>query len=186
MGGFDMREKNTRATQPPGQEHINMNTKERNEKIELYGRGYDLLKAALVEVPAEAMYFKPEPQEWSVYEVIIHIADSESNAALRARKLIVEPGGTIMPYNQPLWADVLNYHEHNFDDALEVTRLARKTTYELLKRVPEIVFNTHWIKHPEYDEPYTFDKWVDIYSAHIPGHIEQIQNNVKAWKAQNH
>lgn len=159
-----------------------MDTKERNEKLELYGRGFDLLKATLTQVPQEAMTFKPEPKEWSVYEVIIHIADSESNAALRARKLIVEPGGSIMPYDQALWADVLNYHEHNIEDALEVTRLARKTTYELLKRIPDTVFDTHWIKHPEYDEPYTFDKWIDVYSAHIPGHIEQIQNNVIAWK----
>ncbi len=159
-----------------------MKTQERNEKLELYGRGYDLLKASLAEVPAEAMLFKPEPKEWSVYEVIIHIADSETNAALRARKLIVEPGGSIMGYNQPLWAEVLNYHEHNLEDALEATRLARKTTYELLKRIPEIVFDTHWIKHPEYEEPYTFDKWFDVYSAHIPGHVEQIQNNMIAWK----
>ena len=159
-----------------------MNTQERNEKLELYGHGYDLLKAALAEVPQEAMHFKPEPKEWSVYEVIIHIADSETNAALRARKLIVEPGGSLMGYNQPLWVDVLNYHEHNFEDALEVTRLARKTTYELLKRIPEIVFDTHWIKHPEMEGQYTFDKWIDIYSRHIPGHIEQIQNNMIAWR----
>ena len=159
-----------------------MNTQERNEKLELYGHGYDLLKAALAEVPQEAMHFKPEPKEWSVYEVIIHIADSETNAALRARKLIVEPGGSLMGYNQPLWAEVLNYHEHNFEDALEVTRLARKTTYELLKRIPEIVFDTHWIKHPEMEGQYTFDKWIDIYSRHIPGHVEQIQNNMIAWK----
>ena len=79
-----------------------MDIQERNEKIELYGRGVDLLKAALAEVPQEALKFKPEPKEWSVYEIIIHIADSESNAALRARKLIIEPGGSIMPYNQPL------------------------------------------------------------------------------------
>jgi DinB superfamily len=158
-----------------------MNTQERNEKIELYGRGFDLLKAALAEVPQEAMKFRPEPKEWSVYEVIIHIADSESNAALRARKLIVEPGGTLMPYDQDAWTDTLQYNDHNLEDALGVTRLARKTTYELLKRLPETVFS-HSIVHPEYPDPYTFDKWVDIYSAHIPGHIEQIQNNVKAWK----
>ena len=159
-----------------------MNTQERNEKLELYGHGYDLLKAALAEVPQEAMHFKPEPKEWSVYEVIIHIADSETNAALSARKLIVEPGGSLMGYNQPLWVDVLKYHEHNLEDALEVTRLARKTTYELLKRIPEIVFDTHWIKHPEMEGQYTFDKWIDIYSRHIPGHIEQIQNNMIAWR----
>ena len=159
-----------------------MNTQERNEKIELYGRGYDLLKAALKEVPAEAMYFKPEPKEWSVHEIIVHIADSETNAALRARKLIVEPGGTLMGYDQDKWAVELNYHEHDLEDALEATRIARKTTYRLLKTVSEEIFNTHWIKHPEMEGQYTFDKWIDIYSRHIPGHIEQIQNNVIAWK----
>jgi hypothetical protein len=158
-----------------------MNKQKLNEKIELYGHGYDLLKAALTEVPQEAMKFKPAPTEWSVHEIIIHIADSESNAALRARKLIVEPSGTIMAYDQDKWTDTLKYHEHNIEDALEVTRLVRKTTYELLKRQPDEVF-THTIIHPEYDEPYTFDKWVDIYSAHIPGHIEQIKDNMKLWK----
>jgi hypothetical protein len=158
-----------------------MNSQERNEKIELYGRGYDLLKTALAEVPQEAMNFKPEPTEWSVYEIIIHIADSETNAALRARKLIVEPGGSLMGYDQAQWAVTLNYHEHNLEDALEVTRLARKTTYELLKRQPEEVFNS-WINHPEYEAPYTFEQWVNNYSAHIPGHIEQIKNNIILWK----
>ncbi len=159
-----------------------MNTQERNEKIELYGRGMDLLKAALAEVPQEALKFKPEPTEWSVHEIIIHIADSESNAALRARKLIVEPGGTLMGYDQDAWAITLNYHEQSLEDALETTRLVRKTTYELLKRQPEEVF-THSIIHPEMSGDYTFEKWLNIYSGHIPGHIEQIQNNMKLWKS---
>lgn len=158
-----------------------MDNKERNEKIELYGRGYELLKTALAEVPAEAMKFKPEPKEWSVYEIIIHISDSESNAASRARKLIAEPGGVLMGYDQDIWAATLNYHEQDLEDALETTRLVRKTTYELLKKQPDMVF-THAVKHPEYSEPYTFEKWINIYSAHIPGHIEQIRNNVKLWR----
>ncbi len=160
-----------------------MNTQERNEKIELYGRGFSLLKAALAEVPQDAMKFKPAPTEWSVYEIIIHIADSESNAALRARKLIVEPGGTLMGYDQDAWANTLHYHEADLEDALETIRLVRKTTYELLKRQPDEVFKNS-VKHPEYDEPYTFEKWIDIYSAHIPGHTEQIQNIIKLWRAQ--
>ncbi|MBI1793900.1 MAG: DinB family protein [Chloroflexi bacterium] len=158
-----------------------MDIKERNEKIELYGRGFDLLKAALAQVPQEAMKFKPEPKEWSVHEIIIHLADSESNSALRARKLIVEPGGTLMGYDQDQWAIQLNYHEQSLEDALEILRLARKSTYELLKRQPDEVF-THSIVHPEMNEPYTFEKWISIYSKHIPGHIEQIKNNVKLWK----
>jgi hypothetical protein len=158
-----------------------MDEQERNEKIELYGRGYDLLIAALADTPREAWTFKPEPEEWSIHEVLIHLADSESNAALRARKLIVEPGSTLMGYDQDKWANELNYHDHSYEDALEIVRLARKTTYELLKKQPDEVFE-HTVKHPEYEEPYMFEQWLNLYSAHIPGHIEQIQNNYKLWR----
>jgi hypothetical protein len=160
-----------------------MDKKERDEKIELYGRGVDLLTEALKDIPREMWQFKPAPTEWSVHEIIIHLADSESNAALRARKLMVEPGGTIMGYDQDKWAVELNYHDQSWEDALETVRLVRKTTYALLKRQPEEVF-THALKHPEYEDPYTFEKWLKIYSGHIPAHIEQIKNNHMIWKSQ--
>lgn len=158
-----------------------MNAAERNEKIELYGNGFNMLVAVLKDIPREMWQFKPEPNEWSIHEVIIHLADSETNAALRARMLIVEPGGTLMGYDQDAWANTLNYHEQDLQDALEILHFARKTTYELLKKQPDEVFE-HIVIHPEYKEPYTFDNWLDIYSAHIPGHIEQIMNNYKIWK----
>jgi hypothetical protein len=160
-----------------------MQREERNEKIELYGNGYDLLIGTLRDIPREMWTFKPEPKEWSVHEVLVHLADSESNAALRARKLIAEPGGTLMGYDQDQWAIELDYHDQSYEDALEIVRLVRKTTYELLKKQADEVFE-HSVRHPEYDEPYTFEQWLDIYSAHIPGHIEQIRNNYEIWRDQ--
>ena len=160
-----------------------MNIDERNQKIELYGQGFEMLVHILQDIPREMWQFKPAPNEWSVHEVILHLADSESNAALRARKLIVEPGGTLMGYDQEQWAITLDYHDQDLEDALDVLRLARKTTYSLLKKQPDEVFH-HIVIHPEYNEPYTFENWLDIYSAHIPGHIEQIMNNYKIWRDQ--
>jgi len=160
-----------------------MKVDERNQKIELYGSGFDMLVHVLQDIPREMWKFKPVPQEWSIHEVIIHLADSESNAALRARKLIVEPGGTLMGYDQEQWATQLDYHEQDLEDALDVVRLARKTTYQLLKKQPDEIFERIVI-HPEYNEPYTFENWLNIYSAHIPGHIEQIMNNYKIWRDQ--
>jgi hypothetical protein len=160
-----------------------MNQHERNEKIELYGCGYDQLIEALKDIPKEMWKFNPAPGEWSVHEVLVHLADSESNAALRARKLIVEPGGTLMGYDQEKWTTALDYHDQSYEDALEIVRLVRKTTHELLKKQPDEVFE-HWVKHPEYDELYTFENWLNIYSAHIPGHIDQIRNNYKIWRDQ--
>ena len=160
-----------------------MNKQERDEKLELYSKGHALLLETLKDIPREMWKFKPDSKEWSVHEVLVHLADSESNAALRARKLIVEPGGTLMGYDQDKWTVELDYHDQSYEDSLEIVRLVRKTTYELLKKQNDEVFD-HWVKHPEYEEPYTFDDWINIYSAHIPGHIEQIKNNYKIWRDQ--
>jgi hypothetical protein len=67
------------------------------------------------------------------------------------------------------------------NDALKMVKYARKTTYQLLKSLPDEVFE-HSIIHPEYDKPYTFTMWLTVYSEHIPGHIEQIKKNYEAWK----
>lgn len=159
-----------------------MNRAEIDEKIEQYGRGFHLLTAALAEVPREAWSFRPAPDEWSVHEIIVHMADSESMSALRARKLIAEPGSTLMGYDEAKWADALVYRGQSADDALEIIRLARQSTYELLKRQPDEVFN-HFVIHPEYpDAPYAFEQWLDIYAGHIPDHIDQIKRSYRAWK----
>jgi hypothetical protein len=155
---------------------------ERNAKIELYGRGYDALKAALAELPREAWDFKPSSQDWSVHEIIVHMGDSESMAALRVRKLIVEPGSNLMGYEEARWAGALDYQHQDVECALDIIRLARQTTYVLLKRLPDDVF-THSVVHPEHDEPYTFEGWLNIYSGHIPDHIEQMRRAVQAWRA---
>jgi len=161
---------------------MTMTRDEINAKIEEYGRGYELLTTALSEVPKEAWLHRPSPKEWSVHEIIVHMADSESMSALRARKLIVEPGSMLMGYEEAKWADALHYKEQSVEEALEIIRLARKSTYELLKRQPDDVF-THSVIHPEYpDEPYAFEQWLNIYARHIPDHIEQLKRSYQAWE----
>lgn len=160
-----------------------MNRKEREEKIELYGRGHALLTEALAGVPLQAWNHRPAPDSWSVHEIIVHIGDSESMAALRLRKLIVEPGSTLMGYEEAKWADALDYRSQDPRDSLEIIRLARLTSYRLLKSLPEPVFS-HAVTHPEYSEPYTFEQWLNIYSRHIPDHIGQIREVHRAWLEQ--
>ena len=159
-----------------------MNKEERERKIEEYGRGYELLTAALADIPPEAWEFKPSAEDWSVHEILVHMGDSESMAALRARKLIVEPGSRLMGYEESKWAGALDYQHQDAESSLDIIRLARQTTYALLKTLPDEVF-THTVIHPEHAEPYTFERWLDIYSRHIPDHIEQMRNAVKNWKS---
>ena len=160
-----------------------MSPEERKLKIKRYGKGYAMLKEALADIPRKAWKFKPAPTEWSIHEIIIHLADSETNAALRARLLAAEPGRAVMAYDQDKWALRLNYHDQDVEDALNLVKSARKMTYKWLKTLPDEVFE-NTVSHAEYDKPYSFEMWLSNYSEHIPGHIEQIKNNFELWKQQ--
>jgi hypothetical protein len=112
------------------------------------------------------------------------MADSEAIGALRLRTLIAEPGSTLMTYDEAQWAHALNYRNQNPDDALQSFRLTRQMTYHLLKTLSDQVF-THSVIHPDFDEPYTLEQWLNIYTHHVPEHVEQLKNNYRGWKEQN-
>lgn len=163
-----------------------MNQVERKAMIEEYGRGFDLLSAALAQVPPEARKWKPAPSEWSINEILVHMADSECVGAVRARILIAEPGAKIMPYEEDIWAAALDYQNQNADDALQLFKFLRRTTYNVLKTLPDQVFSNSAIHptggYPEYGEDYTLEKWLRIYTRHVRDHLEQMQKTGNAWK----
>jgi hypothetical protein len=159
-----------------------MTSAERKEKIESYGRAPEMLEAALKEFPRAMWQFKPAPDRWSIHEIIIHLADSEANSYVRARRLIAEPGKDVMAYDQDIWTAKLNYHAQSTEDAVELFRWLRKTTYDLIRALPDSVW-THTAAHPEYGS-YGFERWLDIYERHTAGHIAQMRQNYEAWKAQ--
>lgn len=160
-----------------------MDKAERHALIEKYGRAYDDFIAGLNQIPKEAWLFKPAPKEWSVHQVIVHLADSETNSYLRARRLIADPELPVMAYDQDLWADKLDYHDQSTEDALNVLKGVRKMTYDLIRKLPDEMWSRS-APHPEYKEPYTFEKWLRIYSNHPYEHLGQIQDNFRMWQEQ--
>jgi len=153
---------------------------ERSQKIKAYGEGYKLLVQALKRFPKKMWKWKPAPEKWSIHEILVHLADSETNAYLRARLFLAEPGKPVMAYDQDLWAQRLDYHTQDANEALALVGLVRKTTYKLIRNASEEAWAARCI-HPEH-ENYTFDRWLEIYARHIPGHVGQMQRNYDAWK----
>ncbi len=161
-----------------------MTKQERNSLIESYGSAYNILIEALKEFPVEMWQWKPAPGKWSIHEVLIHIADSEANSFVRCRRLIAEPGSGVYGYDQDTWATKLNYHQQDTDDALQLFKWLRKTSYELLKTVTDETWTNSYIEHSEVGKM-TFEEWLKIYEEHIPVHILQMKLNFEAWKARN-
>ena len=110
---------------------------EREKLIEQYARGPARVKEALARVPKEALQWRPAEGKWSVHEVVVHCADSETNASLRIRYLIAEKEPLIVGYDQEAWARVFDYHAQPIEDALVATAAARGRTLPVLRQMSE-------------------------------------------------
>jgi len=154
---------------------------DREKLIEQYTRGPARLKEALAKVPKQALQWRPAEGKWSAHEVVVHCADSETNASLRIRYLLAEKEPVILGYDQDAWARALDYHAQPLEDALAATTAARGRTVPLLKSMSE----ADWTKAGRHTEsgPYTALDWLRVYAAHLEGHASQIERNLAAWNA---
>jgi hypothetical protein len=158
-----------------------MSREERDALVEQYARGPERIREALTRVPLEALQWRPGPGKWSAHEVVVHCADSETNAAMRLRYLIAEKEPLIVGYDQEAWARLFDYHAQPLEESLAATSAARERTVPLLRAMTE----ADWAKEGRHTESgrYTAEDWLRIYAAHLEGHARQIGRNAEAWKA---
>jgi hypothetical protein len=154
---------------------------ERQRKIESYGQAYQVLSAALAQFPREMWQYRPAPDRWTIHEIVIHITDSEANSYIRGRRFVAEPGTQIAAYDEMTWARALHYHAQSTDEALELFKWLRASSYNLIKTLPDAVWS-HTLDHPE-NGLMTMDDWLGIYERHIPEHIAQMQAVYATWQA---
>ena len=159
-----------------------MDNQARAQKIEAYGQAYDFLSHALQQFPHMMWDFKPTTG-WSVHEIIVHITDSEANSFIRCRRLIAEPGSVVLGYDENVWGDALHYSEQSSDDALQLFKWLRLTSYKLIKSLPDSTWS-NTVEHTE-NGTMTMDDWLDIYAAHVPDHVKQMQEVFGEWQRQN-
>lgn len=157
-----------------------MTDKERKAKNASYGEAHQKLVGALESYPREMWKYRPAADQWSIHEIIVHIADSEANSYIRCRRFLAEPGEDLMAYDQNQWASQLNYHDQSPEDALELFRLLRKKSFDLVKDAPDEVWTDECF-HPELGTT-TLKDWLDTYERHIPEHVEQMQAVFDRWQ----
>jgi hypothetical protein len=159
-----------------------MTPEERYNKLESYGAAHEMLLEALGRFPKEMWQFRPAEGQWTIHEILIHITDSEANSYVRCRRLVAEPGGVIQGYDENQWARALRYHDLPIEEALELFKHLRQSSYQLIKRLPESVWANTGI-HTE-DGQISLDDWLDTYERHVSEHIQQMQINYQEWKRQ--
>jgi hypothetical protein len=150
-----------------------MTSEQRRALIERYKQGYAEIAAALEGFPAGSLTAHPIAGKWSAAEIVHHLADSETQSAVRLRKLLAEPFPVIQGYDQDEWARTLRYAERPIEPALAAFRAARETTAQLL----DLMSEADWRRpgwHTDAGD-YHAERWLEIYAEHAHGHAGQIR-----------
>ncbi len=161
-----------------------MDKEEISQLIENYGNASKILRDALSAFPQEMWKWKPAADKWSVHEIIIHLADSEANSYIRARRFLAEPGSGVYGYDENKWARLLNYHDQNTDQAISLFEMLRNCTYQLIRNVPLETWKSATVIHSENGKMF-FYEWLKVYADHVPIHVKQMERNLMAWEKQN-
>jgi uncharacterized damage-inducible protein DinB len=148
--------------------------------IEEYRCGYGLLLDAIEGLNEEELRFKPSPNQWSIHEIIIHVADSEMVSTQRMKKVLVEESPVLESFDQEAWAKKLRYEDLDRETYLLLFKLHRSSMVPVLEGL-----NAEQSKRVGmYTDagPFTFRQLLEYRVQHVRGHLAQIERMKEAYR----
>jgi hypothetical protein len=149
--------------------------------LERFRRGPELVAISITGAAGPELDFVPAPGNWSVRQILCHLADGEIVAAARFRTILAEDNPLIVAYDQDAWAANLDYTHRKIAQALETFRHMRATTYDVLHAMPEAAFERKG-NHSERG-PFTLMELLRLMVRHAEKHCEQISRVRQEYKA---
>jgi hypothetical protein len=150
-----------------------MTPDERRELLERYRTGAAEVDAALEGISEPELNRRPPgADEWTPREIVHHLADSESMAYIRLRRVIAEDDPLIQGYDEPEWARRLHY-DRPIEPSRAVFGAVRSASLALLERLTP----DEWRRSGTHSEsgPYSVETWLQIYASHGHDHADQIR-----------
>jgi uncharacterized damage-inducible protein DinB len=143
------------------------------ESIHAYETAPLRIRAVIEGLHEEQFHYIPAKGEWSIHEIIIHLADSEVVGFRRIHQTLAEPGTTIQLFDENAWAKQLLYHQQDYTLAMNLFTALRNSTAALLRSLPEEAWERTGI-HPEHGEVNVY-QLLNTYLGHSDVHIQQIE-----------
>jgi hypothetical protein len=103
-------------------------------------------------------------------------------AADRFRRIIAEDKPTLIGFDQDAWAKNLDYARRKTSESIETFRRLRTENYELIKDLPEAVFERTGVHNER--GPMTLQRHLETMASHAEAHARQIREVRDAYKKQ--
>ena len=107
----------------------------------LYSRGGDDVEAALAGLTEADLDLTRAPEEWSIRQIVHHLAETDAMFLMIFESALAQPGGTFIrnSYDQVHWAETLVYQERAIEPSLALIKAMRWHIAHLLQHIPN-----HW------------------------------------------
>jgi hypothetical protein len=132
-----------------------------------------ILRTALDGLSDEVLTTRPEPGEWSAYELLGHLWDAELTLAFRGRLILAQDKPIVVGYDQEAWARL---PRPPAGELLTAFTVLRETNVELARQTPAEAWQRYGM-HTERG-PMTFESVLQATAGHDRAHLEQFRRTV--------
>jgi uncharacterized damage-inducible protein DinB len=132
------------------------------------------LQSLIAGLTPEQMDVPPAPGKWSVREILAHLADCEIVWAFRMRQVLETPGGTVVPFDQDVWAT--RYRAYSAAEALRTFLANREWNLALLTTVTNSE-QSNVVNHPERG-PHHFREMLETIAGHDLNHLVRLREQL--------
>lgn len=123
---------------------------------------------------------RPAPQQWSVAEIIAHLADTEIVMAWRYRSIAEQSGKNIRSFDQNVWEKNGRYRQIKISESLNQFSVIRRMNIVFLKNLPSVKWN-HYGIHEERGKE-SIAQIIKLEAGHDLNHIRQIERIIDGKK----
>lgn len=127
-----------------------------------------------------ALFWRPDSSRWSVAEVCGHLADAESLAADRIRRILTQDRAEFRGYDQNAWVSKLGYQTGQIEPVVERFAVLRGANAALLVSLDDAAWHLAG-SHESYGVM-TLYAWIVDYIAHTAGHLKQMRALLAAYQ----
>lgn len=144
------------------------------EQLAAFADAPTQLSAALTGLDNVQIHFAPVEGEWSINEIIVHLADAEVFYYERMRKTIAEDTPNISSFDENAFASRLSYGTQSFGLGLALFAALRNSSAALLAMLPPEAWERA-CNHPERGVMTLYDLFAASL-GHSSAHLEQIEH----------
>lgn len=151
-----------------------MTESELKKHLEAAEKSPKQIAAAVSGLPEKVLDYKPAPDQWSVREVLGHLADIEIVYAYRLRQMLADKNPVIAPMDQNEWARNLGHSATPPAELVALYGLNRHANLRLLHRLTSADLGKSAF-HPETKQAVTVAELIEKMETHGASHLEQIE-----------